>query len=60
MLVAAAILSVVALSRRVRNLRVVVPALVGVGLCGAGLDWQAGGPGLVAGYVAPAGQSNSG
>jgi signal transduction histidine kinase len=51
MLVAAAILSVVALSRRVRDLRVVVPALVGVGLCGAGLDWQADGPGFMAGYV---------
>jgi signal transduction histidine kinase len=52
LLVGAAVLSVVALSKRVRNLRVVVPALVGVGLCGAGLDWQAdGAPGFIAGYV---------
>jgi signal transduction histidine kinase len=28
-----------------------VPALVGVGLCGAGLDWQADGPGFIASYV---------
>jgi signal transduction histidine kinase len=51
LLVVAALLSVVALSGRVRDLRVVVPALIGVGLCGAGLDWQADGPGFVAGYV---------
>ena len=51
LLVAAAVLSLVALSGRIRDLRVVVPALVGVGLCGAGLDWQADGPGFVAGYV---------
>jgi signal transduction histidine kinase len=51
LLVVAAVLSVVALSGRIRDLRVVVPALVGVGLCGAGLDWQADGPGFVAGYV---------
>jgi signal transduction histidine kinase len=51
LLVAAAILSIVALSGRIRDLRVVVPALVGVGLCGAALDWQADGPGFVAGYV---------
>jgi signal transduction histidine kinase len=51
LLVTAALLSVVALSGRVRDLRVVVPALIGVGLCGAGLDWQADGPGFVAGYV---------
>ena len=51
LLVAAAILSLVALSGRIRDLRVVVPALVGVGLCGAALDWQADGPGFVAGYV---------
>jgi signal transduction histidine kinase len=44
-------LSVVALSGRIRDLRVVVPALIGVGLCGAALDWQADGPGFVAGYV---------
>src|SRR5262245_55088812 len=34
LLVAAAALSVVALSQRIRQLHVVVPALVGVGLCG--------------------------
>jgi signal transduction histidine kinase len=51
MLVAAATLSVVALSHRARDLRLVVPALVGVGLCGAGLDWQADGPGYIAGCV---------
>jgi signal transduction histidine kinase len=52
MLVVAAALSAVALSKRVRDLRVVVPALVGVGLCGAGLEWQAdGAPGFIAGYV---------
>ena len=51
MLVAAATLSVVALSHRARDLRLVVPALVGVGLCGAGLDWQADGPGYIAGRV---------
>jgi signal transduction histidine kinase len=52
MLVGAAALSAVALSKRVRDLWVVVPALVGVGLLGAGLDWQAeGGPGFIAGYV---------
>src|SRR5215472_15153620 len=51
MLVAAATLSVVALSHRARDLRLVVPALVGVGLCGAGLDLQADGPGYIAGCV---------
>jgi signal transduction histidine kinase len=51
LLVAAAVLSVVALSGRIGDLRVVVPALVGVGLCGAALDWQADGPGFAAGYV---------
>jgi signal transduction histidine kinase len=45
-------LSVLALSGRIRDLRVVVPALVGVGLSGAVLDWQADGPGFMAGYVA--------
>ena len=52
LLVLATALTVVALSERIRDLRVVVPALVGVGLCGAGLDWQADGPGFMAGYVA--------
>jgi signal transduction histidine kinase len=51
LLVSAAMLSLVALSEHIRDLRVVVPALIGVGLCGAGLDWQAEGPGFVAGYV---------
>jgi len=51
LLLTAAALSAVALSERIRDLRAVVPALVGVGLCGAGLDWQADGPGFVAGYV---------
>jgi signal transduction histidine kinase len=51
LLVTAVSLSVVALSKRVHGLRVVVPSLVGVGLCGAALDWQADGPGFVAGYV---------
>jgi len=46
-----AALSAVALSRRVRDLRVAVPALVGVGLCGAVLDVQADGPGYIASYV---------
>jgi signal transduction histidine kinase len=47
----AAALSVVALSPRIRHPRLTVPALVGVGLCGAGLDWQADGPGFIASYV---------
>jgi len=44
-------LSAMALSRRTRDLRLAVPALVGVGMCGAGLDWQADGPGFIASYV---------
>jgi signal transduction histidine kinase len=52
LLAVATVLCAVALSERVRDLRVVVPALVGVGLCGAALDWQADGPGFIAGYVA--------
>jgi len=51
LLVAATTLSAVALSQRVRDLRVIVPALIGVGLSGAALDWQADGPGFIAGYV---------
>ncbi|HEY7260323.1 MAG TPA: histidine kinase [Trebonia sp.] len=47
----AATLSVVALSPRIRHPRLTVPALVGVGLCGAGLDWQVDGPGFIASYV---------
>jgi signal transduction histidine kinase len=46
----------VGLSERIRDLRVVLPALVGLGLCGAGLDWpESDGPGFVVGYVALAG-----
>jgi len=46
----------IGLSERIRDLRAVVPALVGLGLCGAGLDWpQTDGPGFVVGYVALAG-----
>ena len=56
LLVAAAALWALALTERVTDLRVVVPALVGVGLAGAGLDWlQSRGPGFVAGYMALAG-----
>jgi signal transduction histidine kinase len=51
LLVVTATLSVLALSGRIRDLRVVVAALVGAGLCGAGLDGLADGPGFVAGYV---------
>jgi signal transduction histidine kinase len=51
LLVLTAALSAVALSRRVRDLRLAVPALVGVGMCGAGLDLQADGPGFIASYV---------
>jgi len=47
----AAALSGVALAPRIRHPRLTVPALVGVGLCGAGLDWQADGPGFIASYV---------
>jgi signal transduction histidine kinase len=46
-----AALSAVALSPRIRDLRLAVPALVGVGMCGAGLDLQADGPGFIASYV---------
>jgi signal transduction histidine kinase len=43
----------VALSGRIRDVRIVVPALVGLGLSGAGLDWtQADGAGFVAAYMA--------
>jgi signal transduction histidine kinase len=45
------VLSAVALSPRVRDLRLAVPALVGVGLCGAGLDFETDGPGFIASYV---------
>ena len=52
LLVVAAGCWAIALSGRIQNLRVVVPALVGLGLCGAGLDWQTDGPGFVVGYMA--------
>jgi signal transduction histidine kinase len=55
LLAMAATLSVVGLSRRNGGLRVAVPALVGVGLCGAGLDWLADGTGYVVGYMAVVG-----
>lgn len=56
LLVTASICWGVALSERVRDPRVVVPALVGLGLCGAALDWlQSDGPGFVVGYMALAG-----
>jgi signal transduction histidine kinase len=43
----------VGLSERVRDPRLVVSALVGLGLCGAGLDWpHSDGPGLVTGFMA--------
>jgi signal transduction histidine kinase len=46
----------VGLSDRVRDPRLVVTALIGLGLCGAGLDWpQSDGPGLVTGFMALAG-----
>jgi signal transduction histidine kinase len=50
-LLVAAALSAVALSPRVRDLRLVVPALIGVGLCGTGLDLETDGPGFIASYV---------
>jgi signal transduction histidine kinase len=56
LLITASVCWGVALSERVRDLRVVVPTLVGLGLCGAVLDWlQSDGPGFVVGYMALAG-----
>lgn len=56
LLIGAAACWAIGLSERIRDLRVVVPALVGLGLCGAALDWpQTDGPGFVIGYVALAG-----
>jgi signal transduction histidine kinase len=52
LLAVAAMLSGIALSERIGNLRLIVPALAGVGLCGAALDWQGDGPGYVVSYVA--------
>jgi signal transduction histidine kinase len=49
------VLSVAGLSARGGGLRVAVPALMGVGLCGAGLDLLADGSGYVIGYMAVAG-----
>jgi signal transduction histidine kinase len=55
-LVVAAASWAVGLSERVRDPRLVVTALIGLGLCGAGLDWpQSDGPGLVTGFMALAG-----
>jgi signal transduction histidine kinase len=56
LLIAASACWGVALSERVRDLRVVVPTLIALGLCGAALDWlQSDGPGFVVGYMALAG-----
>jgi signal transduction histidine kinase len=55
LLAVAAVLSVAGLSARGSGLRVAVPALMGVGLCGAGLDLLADGSGYVIGYMAVAG-----
>jgi signal transduction histidine kinase len=51
----AAVLSAAGLSSRIGSRRVAVPALVAVGLCGAGLDLLADGLGYVVGYMAVAG-----
>jgi signal transduction histidine kinase len=51
----AAVLSAAGLSSRIGSRRVAVPALVTVGLCGAGLDLLADGLGYVIGYMAVAG-----
>ena len=46
----------IAVSQRISDLRVVVPALVLLGIGGAGLDWeQTDGPSYVVGYMALAG-----
>jgi len=56
LLAIAAALAAAGLSARVGGRRVVaVPALVGVGMCGAGLDLLADGTGYVIGYMAVAG-----
>lgn len=56
LLVLAAICWATGLSRHVRDRRVVVPALIALGICGAALDWpQSDGPGFLAGYMALAG-----
>src|SRR5438067_1766936 len=51
----AAALAGAGLSGRVGGRRVAVPALVGVGMCGAGLDLLADGTGYVIGYMAVVG-----
>src|SRR5437763_429948 len=55
LLAIAAALAAAGLSGRVGGRRVAVPALVGVGMCGAGLDLLADGSGYVIGYMAVAG-----
>jgi signal transduction histidine kinase len=55
LLAVAAVLSVAGFSARGSDLRVAVPSLMGVGLCGAGLDLLADGSGYVIGYMAVAG-----
>jgi len=55
LLAIAAALAAAGLSGRVGDRRVAVPALVGVGMCGAGLDLLADGTGYVIGYMAVAG-----
>jgi signal transduction histidine kinase len=52
LLAVAATLSAIALSGRIRDRRLVVAALITVGLSGAALDWLVDGPGYVVGYVA--------
>src|SRR5215475_5338176 len=55
LLAIAAALAAAGVSGRVGGRRVAVPALVGVGMCGAGLDLLADGTGYVIGYMAVAG-----
>jgi len=55
LLAIAATLAAAGLSGRVGGRRVAVPALVGVGICGAGLDLVADGTGYVIGYMAVVG-----
>jgi signal transduction histidine kinase len=55
LLAIAAALTTAGLSGRVGGRRVAVSALVGVGMCGAGLDLLADGTGYVIGYMAVAG-----
>jgi signal transduction histidine kinase len=55
LLAIAAALAAAGLSGRVGGRRVAVPALVGVGMCGAGLDLLADGTGYVVGYMAVVG-----